>query len=1255
MENIENIEKKTKKILGLDIGVSSVGVAVVEQTLENKKIKDMTIKKMGVRIVQEDPNFHGHFYSGKSASKNAERTKKRGMRRSNQRFKMRRDYLSTLLKENEMFPDPRLMTLPTYELFELRAHAVTQQIGLKELGRVLILLNQKRGFKSNRKANKEEKATAYKNKIKELETNRKAGENTIGQQLFEELDAVPTNADNKKLLHSVRLRDRVYLRKSYQEEFDKIWECQQEHFPEVLTEELKKKIRDEIIYWQRPLKSCKHLIAKCQFEKHHRVTPKSSPYFELSRIWQTVNNLTYGERSSKENQLENPEQKKNLVNLVKHLFEGKKTNQQGMMNEKNIKEILNIPSTHQINLPGNKHGLPGGKTYAMLQSALKEAGVSDPDQYLLFDTEKIDEKGGLFELWHITYSLDNDEDIINTLKKRFSFTEYQATIIAEKVGYTSDYGSLSTRAIRKLLPHLQKGLQYSQACDEVGYDHSGYKTEIKIQEQLDPIATHSLRNPVVEQILNQMVNVVNQAVDRYGPFDEIRVELARELKNNAKRRKDESKRNGKREEKNKEITKKLKEFGYSVISRGDIQRYRLWEETNKQCLYCGKNITAEDLMNGEAQREHILPESRVFSNAMSNLVLACSECNNAKNQQTAYDFMESQGYEELEAYKARVNSFYKEKKNTEKGIGITKAKYENLMCKGDKIPDDVVNRMLKDTQYIATEAVKRLKSICKNTHTTTGQITNVLRKTWGLEYVLQEIQLPIYKKKGQTEMKKFKGEDKKISEKEVITNWTKRDDHRHHAVDALICALTDQKIIHYFNNLNKIYQCTDNSNWGDKGFKLEEFIKWKGDKIPCPIPNLRAQVKEHLESMLVSFKKPKSKALSLHKYQVNGKEQQQWTPRGLLHKETVMGRQKSKTPLVLNTKFKLADLDRIIHPDLKKLVTEYLQKYGDDPKEAFRKKNIDKDPIQHKGKTITEVPVWEYTKRVNIENLTLAQIDKIVDPEIKEKIQEKGKIQKRQEMEKIQEMKKKIQEMEKIQEETKKLQEMEKEYLKWKKTVIKISKERPLFLNEQQEKQKISIKKVTVTDQSRTESITIKRDHLGVPLLKEGKEIPSGYVVTRNNHHALVYQNEKGKYKTKVVSFLDAVAIGLDNVRDTGKPYPIIDRKDCPKYGQFCFSMQKNDLFVFDLKHSEDPARENELELDFTLPENRHRISEKLFRVQEISEGNFLFYHHLETTTKRNHKKLKKTTWERIRSDDDLSRVTKIKINHLGEIIHVGE
>ena len=192
--------------------------------------------------------------------------------------------------------------------------------------------------------------------------------------------------------------------------------------------------------------------------------------------------------------------------------------------------------------------------------------------------------------------------------------------------------------------------------------------------------------------------------------------------------------------------------------------------------------------------------------------------------------MKNQGDEELEAYKARVNSFYNEKK-------ITKAKYENLMYEGDEIPDDVVNRMLKDTQYIAREAVKRLKSICKNTHTTTGQITNVLRKEWELEDVLREIQLPIYQKIGQTEMKKFKDSQREEKEKEVITNWTKRDDHRHHAVDALICALTDQKIIFYFNNLNKIYQYTqDNSNWEDKNFKLEDLSIGKGIRFHVLYP-----------------------------------------------------------------------------------------------------------------------------------------------------------------------------------------------------------------------------------------------------------------------------------------------------------------------------------------------------------------------------------------------------------------------------------
>ena len=238
-----------KYILGLDIGVSSVGVAVIKE--ENGK---SSVEKMSVRIVQEDPDFHGKFYSGNTASKNLDRTLKRGIRKNNQRFKARRDKLYQTLRENNMFPTDNLFNLSATELYGLRAKAVSEQISLEELGRVFILLNQRRGFLSNRKSvSEEENSTEYKERIATLE--KELAGRTIGQKLYLELQ------DNENAFE-VLLRERTYQRSSYIEEFDRIWD-EQKKYHSVLTgganEDNNKAtlydlIRNRIIYYQRPLK-----------------------------------------------------------------------------------------------------------------------------------------------------------------------------------------------------------------------------------------------------------------------------------------------------------------------------------------------------------------------------------------------------------------------------------------------------------------------------------------------------------------------------------------------------------------------------------------------------------------------------------------------------------------------------------------------------------------------------------------------------------------------------------------------------------------------------------------------------------------------------------------------------------------------------------------------------------------------------------------------------------------------------------------
>jgi CRISPR-associated endonuclease Csn1 len=202
----------------------------------------------------------------------------------------------------------------------------------------------------------------------------------------------------------------------------------------------------------------------------------------------------------------------------------------------------------------------------------------------------------------------------------------------------------------------------------------------------------------------------------------------------------------------------------------------------------------------------------------------------------------------------------------------------------------------------------------------------------------------------------------------------------------------------------------------------------------------------------------------------------------------------------------------------------------------------------------------------------------------------------------------------------------------------------PIWLNKEKG---IQIKSITVYDESKVEKIR------------------NGFVKTGSNHHALIYKNEEGKYIDKVISFWEAVEIGKLNIQQKGKPYPIINKNDDNLLGKFHFSMQINDLFVFDLKHSENPKEDNEI--NFLDVKNRKLMSTKLFRLQAMtkkSNNQFVvdFRHHLETQTLRkingkgiDELPLKSIIWEQISKNSDISRLTKIRINQLGDIIKIGE
>ena len=393
---------------------------------------------------------------------------------------------------------------------------------------------------------------------------------TVGQYLYSELEKDP----------HFRVRNKVFYRQDYMDEFERIWETQKLFHPE-LTEELKHEFRDIIIFYQRRLKSQKGLISFCEFESHKikksvggkekeitigcRVAPKSSPMFQEFKIWSVLNNIVVTGPEGDKRQLTSEEKTKLSVSLqlypkmsekdaVAMLF-GKKTGAR-----LNYRQIEGNDTTSaffdkylEIASLCGYDSIAGRKTAEEKLEALSvcfEQNGFNTD-ILRFDSslpKEQYEQQPFFKLWHLLYSYEGDKSktgnasLIEKITELSGMPEEMASVLAG-LTFKDDYASLSHKAIRRILPFLKKGYVYSEACEMAGYRHS--KDSLTSEEQdnrvlVDSLTTlpkNSLRNPVVEKILNQMINVVNAIGRKYGKPDEIHIELARELKQSKDERK----------------------------------------------------------------------------------------------------------------------------------------------------------------------------------------------------------------------------------------------------------------------------------------------------------------------------------------------------------------------------------------------------------------------------------------------------------------------------------------------------------------------------------------------------------------------------------------------------------------------------------------------------------------------------------------------------------------------------------------------
>ncbi len=1178
-----------------------------------------------------------------------------------------------------------------------RVKALFEQMNLEELAIVLQEIN---GQISN--------ASGYLGDISDRSKALFFNKMTVGQYQMYQLEKNPNHS----------LKNQVFYRQDYLNEFETIWETQAK-FHKELTPELKKEIRDIVIFYQRPLRSQKGLISFCEFESRQievevdgkkktrtvglRVCPKSSPLFQEFKIWQRLNDIQVIGKVI-------PNQQTDLFGSGDNLKQGKRflyqEEKEKLFAELNYKEKMSKADAMKL-LFGNQKGLDlnfkeldGNSTQAELFKAyitiaelsghnvdnLDKKSAAEIKQTIkeIFDAIGIDttilsfdsnleghalEQQPMHRLWHLLYSFEGDksilgnEKLIEKISTLYGFDKEYATVLANVV-FPDDYASLSSKAIRKILPHMKDGLDYSVACEYAGYRHSKKsltKEEINsriLKDKLELLPKNSLRNPVVEKILNQMVNVVNCIIDAYGKPDEIRIELARELKKSAKEREEMTKSINETTRLHEGYVKILQgePFFLEHVSRTDIIRYKLYEELKMngyKTLYSNTYIPREKLFSKEFDIEHIIPQAKLFDDSFSNKTLEVRQVNLEKGNATAYDFVaEKYGDDGMNEFENRVESLYNNRV-------ISKTKRDKLLMKEADIPSGFINRDLRDSQYIAKKAREILEEIVRFVVPTTGSITDRLREDWQLVDVMQELNWDKYNRLGLTEV--IEGRDGQRIRR--IKDWTKRNDHRHHAMDALTIAFTKRSFIQYLNNLNARVQKgmddyidldmvelslldKDQRSAAVYGIEKKELHRDSHGKLrfnsPMPLDEFRAETKRQLEGTLVSIK-AKNKVVTQNvnntKKKTGKNKKVQLTPRGQLHLETVFGsikRYVTKEEKV-NATFDVEKIKKVANKRYCEALLVRLHQFGDDPKKAFTGKNaLDKNPIWLDEMHASKVPervktvLYETMYTIRKEVTPDLRIDKVVDVRIRQILQARLD-----------------------------------EFAGDAKKAFSNLDENPIWLNKEKG---IAIKRVTITGISNAESLHDKRDKEGRLILdKAGNTQPVDFVNTGNNHHVAIYRKPKldkegqlvldennepqFELEERIVSFYEATSRAIQG-------FPIIDRDFKKGEGwQFLFTMKQNEYFVFPRFDKDGNMVFNPLDYDeawFKNPENYATISPNLFRVQKMATKDYYFRHHLETVVDEN-SLLRDITWKRIRNTNALGDVVKVRVNHIGQIVSVGE
>lgn len=774
---------------------------------------------------------------------------------------------------------------------------------------------------------------------KRTEHNIEQSHKTVGTYIYESLLKNPDQKIKGKLI-------RVVERKFYKAELEAILKIQQEFHKELESDTLytacieelyenndahRDNIREkdfvhlflnDIIFYQRPLKSKKSLISNCPFESRSfihdgkkesnplKCIAKSHPLYQEFRLWQFVKNIKIYRKETDENITDLfLKTEGDLVNLFDWLNTRKEIDQKAFLKYPafNIKKNIDY---YRWNFVEDKQ-YPCNETLSQIRVRLDKVS-NVPDSFLTEDNTEA--------LWHILYSVEDKNDILKALKtfgQKHGLGDDFVEHFRKFPPYKKEYGAYSAKAIKKLLPLLRMGKYWNEnnidtisrgrinniitgeydisiqdrvrdkAIDlkeikdfkglplwlvsYIVYDKHSEDSNAKKWKTANDITLlqqHSLRNPIVEQVINETLQVVKDIWKQYGNgeenyFDEVHVELGREMKNPSEKRKRMTEQVSENENTNLRIKALLIELlndntvenvrPYSPMQQeilkiyeegalssednipddilkitkqsqptsSDLIRYKLWLQQKYRSPYTGKTIPLNKLFTRAYDIEHIIPQSRYFDDSFSNKVICEVEVNKDKDNKTAYEYIKSNSGKKIELGRGKETTLF----TTDEFDEFVKTHYVKNRSKMKKllmedIPEAFIQRQLNDTRYIS-KVIKNLLSnivreeneqeaISKNVIASNGSITSILKQDWGLNDVWNDLITPRFERLNElTKSTNFgewtNKEGNRVFQTQIPLQLAKgfskkRIDHRHHALDAVVIACASRNHINYLNN-----------------------------------------------------------------------------------------------------------------------------------------------------------------------------------------------------------------------------------------------------------------------------------------------------------------------------------------------------------------------------------------------------------------------------------------------------------------------